>query len=304
MKNVETSRSRNRLEIDRAKLRDILLDSIQPASVQWGRKLVRVESTKDPKIKYNLHFTDGLEVGFDLVVGADGAWSKVRTLLTDQVPFYSGITVIELKAVEMSAKKPWLSNFAGPGSCFMFDEGRALVCQQNGNDTIRAYAAVRQPELWVKDCGIDWEQQDLAREVFTESYFGDCHDNLKRVIAIEASGGLIPRPLWMLRVGLKWPPRPGVTLLGDVAHLMTPFAGVGVNVALADALSLARALLKRKSTFEADLHGNLADALLEYEGPMFERARENMEKTWVGLQHHFSANGIDERVKRLRGRAK
>jgi 2-polyprenyl-6-methoxyphenol hydroxylase-like FAD-dependent oxidoreductase len=301
---VEIGPSRDRPEIDRAKLRDILLDSVQPESIQWNRKLVRLESLHVPEIKYNLHFTDGLEVGFDLVVGADGAWSKTRPLVTDQVPFYSGITIIELKAVEVSVKKQWLSNFTGQGSCFMFDEGRALVCQQNGGDTIRVYAAVRQPETWVKDCGIDWEQQDLAREIFTERYFGDCHEDIKRVIAIEASDGLIPRPLWMLPVGLKWSPCPGVTLLGDAAHLMTPFAGVGVNVALADALGLARALLKRKNSFEADLHGNLADALQEYERPMFERAKENMEKTWVGLQHHFSADGIDERVGRLRRRAK
>jgi 2-polyprenyl-6-methoxyphenol hydroxylase-like FAD-dependent oxidoreductase len=303
-KKSEAGLSRNRPEIDRAALRDILLDSIQPASIQWNRKLIRVEATESTRIKYNLRFTDGLEVGFDLVVGADGAWSKVRSLLTDELPFYSGITVIELRAAEVSAKKQWLSNFVGLGSCFMFDEGRALVCQRNGNDSIRVYAAVRQPETWVKDCGIDWKREDLAREIFTERYFGDCHGDLRQVIAIEASDGLIPRPLWMLPIGLKWSPRPGITLLGDAAHLMTPFAGVGVNIALADALGLARALLKRKDAFESDLAGSLADALQEYEVPMFERARENMEKSWVGLQHHFSANGIEERVKRLRGRTK
>ena len=181
----------------------------------------------------------------------------------------------------------------------MFDEGRALVCQQNGNDSIRVYAAVRQPETWLETCGIDWNQQALAQETFTERYFGDCHDDLKRVIATEASDGLIPRPLYMLPVGLTWRSRPGLTLLGDAAHLMTPFAGVGVNVALADALSLATALKKRKDAFNSNLSESLAHALQEYEEPMFERAKESMEKTWVGLQHHFSANGIDERVKRL-----
>lgn len=296
--------SRDRPEIDRSKLRDILLDSIQPDSIQWNKKLIRVEPNGALKVKYNLYFADGVEEDFDLVVGADGAWSKVRTLLTDQLPFYSGITVIELKATEVSAKKQWLSTFTGQGSLFMFDEGRALVCQRNGNDSIRAYAAVRQPETWVQDCGIDWDQPNLAQKTFTERYFGDCHDDIKRVIAVEASDGLITRPLWMLPVGSKWSPHPGVTLLGDAAHLMTPFAGVGVNVALADALDLSRALLKRKDDFKSDLHGHLADALREYEGPMFERAEENMAKSWAGLQHHFSAHGIDERVKRLQGRAK
>ena len=108
----------------------------------------------------------------------------------------------------------------------------------------------------------------------------------------------------MLPVGFEWAPHVGVTLLGDAAHLMTPFAGVGVNVALADALSLARALVKRKEALDDNLKRSLAEALQEYEGSMFERAKENTNKTWVGLQHHFSADGIEDRVRRLQARAK
>ena len=301
---VEAGPARNRPEIDRPTLRNILLDSIDPASIQWGRKLVRVEANETSTDKYTLHFTDGHEEGFDLVIGADGAWSKVRLLLTDQLPIYSGVTLLDMKAEEVSRKKLWLESFTGSGSCFMFDEGRALICQRNGNDIIRVYAAVRQPETWLNDCGIDWQNPGLARKVFTERYFGDCHEDLRRVIAVEASDSLIARPLFMLPVGFEWAPHAGVTLLGDAAHLMTPFAGVGVNVALADALSLARALITRKDALEVNLKQSLAEALREYEGPMFERAKENMNKTWVGLQHHFSADGIEDRVGRLQARAK
>lgn len=103
--NAEAGISRDRPEIDRGKLRDILLDSMEPGSVHWDRKLIRVEVSEGHDVKYNLHFADGVEAGFDLVVGADGAWSKVRPLLTDQLLVYSGITIIELKAVEVSEKK-------------------------------------------------------------------------------------------------------------------------------------------------------------------------------------------------------
>lgn len=80
----------------------------------------------------------------------------------------------------------------------------------------------------------------------------------------------------MLPVGLQWSPRSGVTLLGDTAHLMTPFAGVGVNVALTDAPNLSRALLKRKDNFEADLPGNLTDAPQEHK----DRCLSAREQTW------------------------
>jgi 2-polyprenyl-6-methoxyphenol hydroxylase-like FAD-dependent oxidoreductase len=287
-----------RPEIDRSVLRGILVDSIEKNSIKWSHKLVSLEATGDNK--YDLHFSDSTtEKGFDLVVGADGAWSKVRPLITPEVPFYSGITMIELQAHNVTASKPWLAEYAGTGSLFMFDEGRAVICQRNAHaDNIRVYAGVRQPENWIKECGIDWTAKDTARGELIDRYFGDCGPDLKRAI-LEASDTLTARALYMLPVGLSWGPRAGLTLLGDAAHLMTPFAGVGVNVALADALELARALIKRKDKLDAV---NLAEALKEYEESMFVRGEENMAKTWKGLEHHFSATGIDERVGKLQER--
>ena len=104
-KTVETRQSRERPEIDRKVLRDILLDSIPSDFIQWNKKLVCINPSERFSDKYNIHFTDSVEKDFDLIIGADGAWSKVRSQLTDQRPYYSGITVVELKANEVSSKK-------------------------------------------------------------------------------------------------------------------------------------------------------------------------------------------------------
>jgi 2-polyprenyl-6-methoxyphenol hydroxylase-like FAD-dependent oxidoreductase len=107
----------------------------------------------------------------------------------------------------------------------------------------------------------------------------------------------------MLPVGVTWESCPGVTLLGDAAHLMTPFAGVGVNVAMADALELARALVHRKESFVAKAFSddrNIAVAIKQYEKSMFERGKQNAQKTADNMKLHFSADGGEERAGKMR----
>lgn len=290
-----------RPEIDRVVLRDILLDSLQPDTIQWGKKLLGVAEDETKKGKFNLSFADGsMELGVDLLVGADGAWSKVRPLVTSEKPFYAGITAIELWAEDVDKRNPWLGKYVGIGSLFMFDEGRAIMCQRQGSGAVRAYAAVKRPENWVEECGIDWEAPD-ARERLVKEYFDDCGEELKRVV-LESKDVLIPRKCWMMPVGVNWKSRQGVTLLGDAAHLMTPFAGVGVNVAMADALDLAKALIARKESVTAKLVSdgkNIAMAVEQYEKSMLERAEENAKKTMHGLKGHFSATGSEERAGKI-----
>ena len=281
----------DRPEIDRIHLRSLLLDSVQPGTVRWGTKLLEVIPAEGDT--YDLRFTNSTEKGFDIVVGADGAWSKVRPLLTDEVPYYSGISGVELWAKDVENRHPWLSKYVGNGSCFMFDDGRALLCQRNGGGNIRVYACARRPENWTRNCGIDWSQPDQARRQLVESCFGDCGEGLKRLVH-ECNDGMFPRPFYMLPVGIKWASRPGVTLIGDGAHLMTPFGGVGVNVAMKDALDLANSI----SAHQDDLF----EAIKEYESQMFVRGKRYAQKTDEGLKGHFTASGGAKRVEQFKRR--
>lgn len=301
MPNIRPVEMDDRPEIDRTALRDILLDSVEPGSIKWNHKVSHVAS--EGKGKYAVFFTNGTAVtGIDLLVGADGAWSKVRPLITEVQPQYSGITGVELWNLNVSQTNPWLHQYVGAGSCFMFDEGRAVMCQRSGNDSIRLYAFLRKPIEWKDTCGIDWSDADAVRETLIRDYFADCSEDTKRVIRT-ATDGCIPRQLFMLPVGHDWTSQPGVTLLGDSGHLMTPFAGVGVNVAMTDALSLARQIVARKDSFKAKFvsdEQNIRIAVEEYEKEMFPRAKQNAEKTYKGLKGHFSKTGGQEFANRFK----
>lgn len=81
--------SGGRPEIDRFDLRQLLLDSLPPHTIRWGRKVLAVRPVTDGNV---LHFENAQpEGGFDLVVGADGAWSRVRRFLTSETPIFCGI---------------------------------------------------------------------------------------------------------------------------------------------------------------------------------------------------------------------
>ena len=291
----EEDKFNRRPEIDREKLKEILIGALKPENIRWGRKLKEVVEVEEGM--FDLHFVDGIvEKGFDLVVGADGAWSKVRALLTDVKPYYSGISSVEVWATHADEKHRWISEYVGAGSMFSFGEGRAVQAQRIGDGMIRTGASLRQPESFIKDCGINWTNQEVARKEYVERYFSDCGADLKRLL-LESTDHLAARPLYMLPVGFKWEGKKGITLLGDAAHLMTPFAGVGVNAAMADSLELANVIIRSVKSGDKAL-----DVVVrEYEEEMFVRGEAFAKKTMRGLHGHFSADGCEHLVEMLRG---
>jgi 2-polyprenyl-6-methoxyphenol hydroxylase-like FAD-dependent oxidoreductase len=76
---LHMGQDRDAPEIDRHDLRQILLESIPGHKIKWGHSLKSVTSDNGKPV---LHFANGRqESGFKLVVGADGAWSKVRRMV-------------------------------------------------------------------------------------------------------------------------------------------------------------------------------------------------------------------------------
>ncbi|TRX93306.1 hypothetical protein FHL15_005885 [Xylaria flabelliformis] len=302
---------KGRPEIDRPVLKDLLIASLPPNTIYWGSKVISITPVSDSK-KWMLEIdNDSHPAPYDLVIGADGAWSHTRTFLTEQQPMYSGITALDVWLHGVDEAAPDVSKFVGLGNCFLFDKDRVLLFQRNGQGregSARCYVCVKTNTptppssaalLGLEDEGaeVDWADA-RTREVFVQRYFGDWNAEFKRMV-LAMTGQPVLRPLYMLPVGLEWESRPGVTLVGDAAHLMTPFAGVGVNVALMDALELARGIINCVETGKTDGDA-LAVMLQQYETGMFARSRKETAKTEAAMHLQFQEGGAEKLTNMVR----
>ncbi|MET8851593.1 NAD(P)/FAD-dependent oxidoreductase [Amycolatopsis sp. NPDC004625] len=257
-----------RPEIDRGQLRGILLDSLTPGTVRWGCSVADV--TKAGR----LTFADGTSRAFDLVVGADGAWSRVRRALTGVRPEYSGVTFVEFGLDDADRRHPALSARTGQGTMMTKVGGKAIVAQRTSSGHVRCYATFYAPEDWA--AGLDFSDAAAVRAHLLERYAGWHPDVLAYVR--DHDGGFTHRPLYVLPVPHAWTTAPGLTLLGDAAHLMPPL-GVGANLAMLDGTELATALATASSVEEA---------VRAYEAGMMPRSIETAKACASGLHDLLS----------------
>ncbi|KAK0194365.1 monooxygenase [Armillaria mellea] len=287
----EETPGEGRPEIDRAQLRQILVDSVPDKSIEWSSKVASVQPTPDGR--FRIIFANGSEDSrnFDFVVGADGTWSRVRPLVTDALPFYSGISSVEVHFPNVDKAHPEISKLVGQGSYMCLSDEKGCFAQRQGDGSIRNYAMLRVPESWIDDCGIDFSNPQATKAEMVERYFGDWSEVNKDLIRLADEEHITARKLMMLPVDHRWTSRPGVTLMGDAAHVMTPFAGEGVNNAMVDALELAEKVV---AALGDDSAGNtqekLAKAVKEYEEGMFPRVHGIAQETLRNLTIFFSKN--------------
>ncbi len=267
---LEEGEDDGRPEVDRIELRAMLLASLVPGSIQWGTTLDSVHPTGDGT--HSLLFENGWTETFDLVVGADGAWSRVRPLLSSASPMYTGETYIELGIDDVDRHHSTVAQLVGRGTMLAVAGEKGLITQRNAHGHIRVYAVLGAAAEENTALGIDVTRPDLARTQLLKLFAG-WHPDLLEIIHV-CNDSVAIRPLYMLPIGHSWVASPGITLVGDAAHLMPPSAGQGVNQAMLDAVELAEAIGK---------YPTHEDAIPAYEHSMFGRAKRAAQLAASGL---------------------
>lgn len=246
-----------RPEVKRGELRRILLESLPTDSVCWDHKVTSTSSLGEGK--HSVSFTNGSTITTDLLIGADGAWSKVRPLLCDSKPTYVGTTFIETYLHEADTHYRESARAVGGGSLFVTAPGKGILAHREHNGVLHTYVALSKSLEWI--AALDFSNPKTALAHIADEFEGWAPE-IRSLITLGETKP-VARPLYTVPVECKWERKPGVTLLGDAAHLMIP-SGEGANLAMFDGAELAKAIIANP--------GDIEMALRIYEKELFSRS--------------------------------
>lgn len=269
-----------RPEIDRGVLRKILLESLAPETIVWDNHFLSMTQQGEGWL---LHFKNKESVYADILIGSDGANSKIRPYLTDIKPFYSGITMLEGNVYDAEKRVPNISKILRGGKIMAFGNEQNILMGQKANGEIGFYASFKADENWAVVSGLDFYNQSEVLKWFQKEY--PDWSSVWYELFENTSTPFIPRPIYCMPLEQNWKTVKNLTIIGDAAHLMPPFAGEGVNMAMLDALELSEVLTSSQCN-------TIESAISAYETNMFKRASKIAQESLENGERMHSENAL------------
>lgn len=278
---VDESAGEYRPEIDRVQLRQLLIDSLPPGMITWGTTVDTV--TPLPDARHRIRLSDDTFLDTGLVIACDGMRSRARRLVTDEQPTYCGITFVH-GDLSNPGPESFVARHTGEGVLHAVGDNKAILAQRAADRSVRVYFAVRTAEDPTRAQGDRFGDSAAVREYLRDTFAGWSPDLLAVLNEIDTQFSYWP--LYGMPMRQQWKPHSGLTLLGDAAHVMPPFGGEGVNMALLDAVELVHTL------FGAE-HRSLDEAITTFERSMLDRMVGAILDTDAGATMLLTPAGID-----------
>ncbi len=278
-----------RPEIDRGPLRKILLDSLHPQTVVWDSQFATMQPHGDG---WMIHFKNGTSAYADLVVAADGANSQVRPYINDIKPIYSGITIVEGNVYQAETNVPELYKLVKGGKLFAFGDQQSLILSAKGDGSLSFYTGCKLPETWETTSGISFHDIPQVYAWFKQQF--SSWDKQWQELFQGKDLWCICRPQYHYPIDQTWTSLPNLTMIGDAAHRMPPYAGEGVNMAMQDALELADCLISNH--FQ-----NIHDAIAHFEGQMLSRTADITLMTLENTEMLHAEDAIEKMMAMMQG---
>jgi 2-polyprenyl-6-methoxyphenol hydroxylase-like FAD-dependent oxidoreductase len=271
-----------RPEIDRGQLRKILLESFQPETVVWDSHFISMEAQNEGWL---LHFKNGSSAYAEIVIAADGANSKIRPYITDIKAFYSGVTMIEGNVYDAEKAVPHIYALLGGGALLAFGNTKNLLMGLKGGGDLTFYTSFKADENWAANNGLDYADKTQILEWFKKEYSE--WNSIWYELFEKTETPFIPRPIYCMPLDQNWKALPNLTMIGDAAHVMPPFAGEGANMAMLDALELSECLCNENFS-------DIQTAIASYENQMRKRAAEAVQESLENGDWMHSAGALEK----------
>jgi 2-polyprenyl-6-methoxyphenol hydroxylase-like FAD-dependent oxidoreductase len=270
-----------RPEIERGPLRDLLVDSLQPGTVHWDCKL---ESSEVQGEQVLLRFANGQTSVADIAIGSDGASSRLRELVTPIRPQYVGVSLVESLVPAGKHAIPELWDLLGGSALIALGGERTIGMGTKPDGSVLLYAGLKTEDAAARQSLEEASGPDERVRWFRANFKGwsDLWEPLFREAVT-----MVWRPLLVCPMDQHWMPKPNATLIGDAAHVMPPYAGEGVNMAMLDALVLSKFLLSEDAP---------GVAIAAYEAEMFSRMRSMTADTMANTEMFYAPDACERVV--------